>query len=95
MTSARPSLVRQSLVLTASDQEDLNRLRESSAHRSALARLVGDEAGATSEAAVLLSVIRVGLRAVQEQVEVDGYALMAAEIDGPARQTSARRRLHA
>jgi hypothetical protein len=77
----------------AKDLEDIAKLRGSAAHRSALSHLVDtDVSGDTSEASLLHAVLEAGLRAVEQQVEEEGYAQIAADIDVSARQASARRR---
>jgi hypothetical protein len=44
------------------------------------------------KAALLRAVLEVGQRAVEHQVEADGYAQMATDQEVAARQRSARRR---
>ena len=91
-TLHRPA-ARKSLPLSAKDLEDIAKLRGSAAHRSALSHLIDtDVSGDTSEASLLHAVLEAGLRAVQQQVEEEGYAQIAADIDVSARQASARRR---
>ena len=93
METLRRPAARKSLPLSARDLEDLAKLRGSEAHRAALSHLVGSEVGGdTSEASLLHAVLEAGMRAVQQQVEEQGYAQIAAEMDVTARQASARRR---
>jgi hypothetical protein len=90
-TLHRPT--RKSLPLTARDVEDLIKIRNSVAHRAALADLVDAPVSeGASEASVLQAVFEAGLRAVRHQVEEAGYAKLAAEMDASTRQASARRR---
>lgn len=91
-TLHRPA-ARKSLPLSAKDLDDIARLRDSAAHRSALSHLVdADVPGDTSEASLLHAVLEAGLRAVHQQVEEEGYAQIAADADVSARRASARRR---
>ena len=84
---------RKSLPLSAQDLDDLERLRRSASHRNALSLLADVEIPANaSEASLLHAVLEAGLRAVREQVEVQGYAQMAEQLDASPRRTSARRR---
>jgi hypothetical protein len=96
MTSIRTAgsgSARKSLPLSAQDLADLERLRRSASHRDALSLLVDVEIAANaSEASLLHAVLEAGLRAVREQVEAQGYAQMAGEIDASPRRSSARRR---
>jgi hypothetical protein len=93
METLHRAATRKSLPLSARDLEDLAKLRGSQAHRAALSHLVDAEVtGDTSEASLLHAVLEAGMRAVQLQVEDDGYAQIAEEMDAAARQTSARRR---
>ena len=93
METLRRPAARKSLPLSARDLDDLATLRGSAAHRAALSHLVDIEVrGDTSEAGLLHAVLEAGIRAVQQQVEDQGYAQIAAEMDVAARQGSARRR---
>jgi hypothetical protein len=90
------TVARKSLPLTARDLRDLDILRGSPARRGALASLVDIEVGETlSEAQLLHAVLEAGLRAVEERIEEDGYARIAAErseTEQAARRAVARRR---
>jgi len=46
----------------------------------------------SSEATLLHSVMEAGIKAVQQQVEDQGYAQIAAEMDEASQRTVARRR---
>lgn len=93
MPDLEKATVRKSLPLTERDLRDLETLRSSEAHRAALATLVSSDILKTrSEAALLRAVLEAGLRAVEHQVEADGYAQMAADLDAAAMKRSARRR---
>jgi hypothetical protein len=72
---------RPSLPLTERDERELALLRSSAAHREALDRLTALEAAAAelSESALLHAVFDVGLRAIRDEIEESGYALLAAE----------------
>jgi hypothetical protein len=93
METLRRPATRKSLPLSARDLEDLDKLRGSEAHRAALSHLVDTEVSRdTSEASLLHAVLEAGMRAVQQQVEEEGYAEIAADMNAAARQASARRR---
>lgn len=84
---------RKSLPLSERDLRDLAVLRGSTAHRAALSRLAHSEVTeASSEAAMLHAVLEAGIKAVQELVESEGYAQIAAEDAAEERQAVARRR---
>ena len=85
-------VTRKSLPLSERDLEELERLRESAVHRDALRILTGVDSRGLSEAALLKAVMDIGFNALLEQVEISGYAAIAAETDVVARQAVARRR---
>lgn len=93
MNTMRGAATRKSLPLSSRDLEDLERLRNSPAHRQALAALVESEVDVSaSEASLLHAVLQAGMRAVRHEVEEAGYAQLAAEADATARKRDARRR---
>lgn len=84
---------RKSLPLTPSDVDHLAMLRASAEHREALSDLAGSVVSErSSEAALLHAVWEVGMKAVQERVEEEGYAQLAEERDTSRRKSVARRR---
>ncbi|MFT4011090.1 MAG: hypothetical protein QM655_13725 [Nocardioidaceae bacterium] len=91
-TLAKP-VTRKSLPLTERDLADIERLRTSQAHQAAIASLAEvSVADNTSDASILHALLEIGLRAVRERVELEGYELMAQDQDAAKRQASARRR---
>lgn len=93
----RDAVVRRpSLPLTEQDEHELVRLRESSLHREALARLSGvpQVTSEVSESALLHAVFEAGLVAVRQASEDAGYAQLAVEveIEGKSHRAAARRR---
>lgn len=85
--------VRKSLPLSEGDLRDLALMRASEAHRDALARLADIEVTSEiSEATLLHAVMEAGIKAVQQQVEAQGYAQIAAELDTASQRAVARRR---
>jgi hypothetical protein len=93
MTASDRVTARKSLPMSDRDLRDLALMRGSERHREALARLsdmVVTES--TSEAALLRAVWEAGIRAVEREIEADGYAKIALEIDVDALRKSARRR---
>ena len=88
----RPT-VRKSLPLSERDLRNLEVMRGSTVHRMALSRLADVEVTeSTSEATLLHAVLEAGLKAVECEVEAQGYAQAAAEMDAAARRATARRR---
>jgi len=85
-------VARKSLPLSQRDLDELARLRESSPHRDALTALTGVDPAGLSEAALLHAVMDIGFSTLLEQVEIAGYAAMAAETDAAASKAVARRR---
>jgi len=84
---------RKSLPLSSSDVDHLAMLRASAAHREALSDLSGSAVPeSSSEAALLHAVWEVGMKAVQDRVEEEGYAQMAEDRDTSRRKAVARRR---
>jgi hypothetical protein len=88
---------RPSLPLTEQDEQALELIRTSPAYRSALTRLSGEVAEATtgmSEAALLHAVFEAGLDAIRLAAQESGYAALAAEQSTNAefRRAAARRR---
>lgn len=86
---------RKSLPLNARDIRDLALLRRSAARRGALAELAETEIDeSASEAQLLHAVLEAGLRAVELQIEEEGYAADAANqlAEDSERRTAARRR---
>lgn len=93
MDTWRKATTRKSLPLTARDLEDLAKMRSSATYRGTLGQLADVEVHPeSSEAAVLHAVWEAGVRAVQERVEAEGYAQIAAEMDAAQRKAVARRR---
>ncbi len=93
MENLKYARVRKSLPLFERDLHDLALMRGSEAHRAALAHLVDAElTSESSEATLLHSVMEAGIKAVQQQVEDQGYAQIAAEMDEASQRTVARRR---
>jgi hypothetical protein len=79
--------------LSERDLRDLAVLRGSEAHRAALSRLAQvDVTEASSEAVMLQAVLEAGIKAVEQLVEAEGYARIAAEASAENRQAVARRR---
>ena len=74
-------VMKRSLSLHERDLEQLGRLRDSGPHRDALMALTGEDPTNLSEAALLRAVMDIGFRAVREQVELAGYAAIAAHDD--------------
>lgn len=68
------------LPLSEKDLHDLDTLRGSPTHRRALDRLSVTPPDA-SEAQMLHSVFVAGMKAIEEKVEEEGYAAMAAEYE--------------
>lgn len=92
-TLKRASVTRKSLPLSERDVRDLTTMRGSDAHRAALSQLANVEVSEdASEAALLHAVMEAGIKAVEQQVEADGYARIALGMDSTARQSAARRR---
>ncbi|MFK4296304.1 hypothetical protein ABH924_001441 [Arthrobacter sp. GAS37] len=90
-TLERPT--RKNFSLTAQDLKDLELLKTSPAHRSALGELAGEQlAESSSEAAVMHAVWEAGVRSVREQIEADGYAAIAQEQNLAERKSVSRRR---
>lgn len=84
---------RKSLPLSAQDVHDLALMRESPVHREALSDLTGSAISDTaSEAAYLKALVEAGINAVRHRIEEEGYAQIAAQVDGDQRQRQARRR---
>lgn len=87
---------RASLPLTATDESDLAKVRDSAAYHRALAALVGSEIdpSTTSEASSIHAIFTAGLLALRDEVERQGYAQMAQERQPEAteRRALARRR---
>jgi hypothetical protein len=72
---------------------DLAGLRESREHRNALSALVNvDVTAGISDTALVRALLEAGVRAVEREVEDQGYARIAAEIETRRRQALARRR---
>jgi hypothetical protein len=87
--------IRKSLPLSTRDIRDLALLRSSAARRGALAELAEAEIDeSVSEAQLLHAVLEAGLRAVELQIEEEGYAADAANqrAEDIERRTAARRR---
>jgi hypothetical protein len=71
---------RPSLPLTAQDERDLARLRDSLPYRQVLSQLSGEEFDArTSEGAFLHAIFEAGLNSVRSAAEEVGYAILAAD----------------
>ena len=88
-----PVVRRPSLPLTAVDEAELVRLRESEDHRRALAMLVPggpSPVEQVTEAVLLHAVFEAGLAAVRSRAEEEGYRQLA---DDYADQGSTRRRM--
>jgi hypothetical protein len=85
-------VTRKSLPLSERDLEELERLRDSAVHRDALRTLTGVDSSGLSEAALLKAVMDIGFSALLHQVEIEGYAAMAADTDAAASKAVARRR---
>lgn len=87
---------RASLPLTARDESDLAKVRDSAAYHCALAALTGSDIdpSTTSEAAAIHAIFTAGLLALRDEVERQGYAQMAQERQPEAteRRALARRR---
>lgn len=93
MKTLKYARVRKSLPLSDRDLHNLALMRDSGAHRAALAHLVDAEVTSeSSEATLLHSVMEAGINAVQQQVEDQGYTQIAAEMDWESQRTVARRR---
>lgn len=85
--------VRKSLPLSPRDLRDIEMLRGSYAHRSALSDLSTESVDeSSSEAVVLHAIWEAGMNAVREAVEEGEYARMAEDYDMSARKAVARRR---
>lgn len=89
MTAA---VTRKSLPLSERDLEELARLRESPTHRAAMETLTGQDPTKLSEAGLLRAVMDIGFSALLEQIEISGYAAMAADSDRDELRAVARRR---
>jgi hypothetical protein len=87
---------RPSLPLTARDEHELDRLRQSPVYRDALERVAGQALNeAVSEAVLLHAIFAVGLDCVRRAAEESGYAALAADQvaeDEDHRSTARRRR---
>lgn len=88
---------RPSLPLTERDEADLATLRANDEYLEALARLADtplDHATA-SESALLHAIFEIGMNALRDSAEADGYAQIAAEsaAENGVRRATARRRL--
>lgn len=87
-----PIVRRPSLPLTEQDERDLALIRESPAHRHALAQVSGAPDDAElSEAAVLHSVFEAGLGVIHEAALEAGYAELAQAWEGSRDQARRRR----
>jgi len=75
---SEPAKARKSLPLTERDLADLERLREQTPERDALAELAGIEVESLAEAALLRVVFAAGLRAIRERAEERAYLVAAA-----------------
>lgn len=76
---SEPAKARKSLPLTERDLADLERLREQTPERDALAELAGIEVESLAEAALLRVVFAAGLRAIRERAEERAYVVAAAD----------------
>ena len=76
---SEPAKARKSLPLTERDLADLERLREQTPERDALAELAGIEVESLAEAALLRVVFAAGLRAIRERAEERAYLAAAAD----------------
>jgi hypothetical protein len=87
-TLTRKTLSRKTVPVTAEDTRTVDRVREPhSAHRAALAELLGVELSANpSEAEVLQALVEAGRMALEQQVMVTGYAALAAAQDEEDRE---------
>jgi hypothetical protein len=97
-TRVQGSVVRRpSLPLTESDEAALKALRTSPSLQDALLALASDPvvAAEASESALLRALLHVGLSAVQERAEMDGYRALAADYqhENDERRAMARRRV--
>jgi hypothetical protein len=94
---SEPAKARKSLPLTERDLADLERLRQQTPERDALAELAGIEVESLAEAALLRVIFAAGLRAIRERAEERAYLTAAADrlASGEAaegRQIARRRR---
>lgn len=91
----QPVVRRPSLPLTDADEADLELLRSSAAHRSALARLspaAPAENEDLTEGALLHAILQAGIAAVRTAAETQGYQQLAAEYASRAHQRRATAR---
>lgn len=96
-TRMRSEIVRRaSLPLTAQDDLGLATVRDSAAYHRALAALTGSDIDPSraSEATSIHAIFTVGLSALRDEVERQGYAQMAQErqLEATERRTLAHRR---
>jgi hypothetical protein len=94
---SEPTRVRKSLPLTERDLAELDRLRQQTPERAALARLCGANVIDVTESSLLHTIFIVGLHVIREQAEEDAYATAAVDrlASGEAdetRRTAQRRR---
>lgn len=91
-----PAVRRSSLPLTERNDSELAKLRGSEPHRKMLAELseVSSFPADVSEAVLLHSLFEIGLKAVQDGLELQGYRQLAAEqlATAAASRSFARRR---
>lgn len=93
MNTVNHPSVRKSLPLSQRDLQDLAMMRASEVHRHALSRLVETEVtDESSEATLLHAVMEAGINAVRQQVEDQGYAQIADQMDTAGQRATARRR---
>jgi hypothetical protein len=76
---SEPTRARKSLPLTERDLADLERLRQETPERAALARLAGADVIHVTESALLHMIFMAGLHAIREQAEEHAYAAAAAD----------------
>jgi hypothetical protein len=76
---SEPAKARKSLPLTERDLADLERLREQTPERDALAELSGITVESVTEAALLHMIFAAGLQAIRERAEERAYASAAAD----------------
>lgn len=88
---SEPARARKSLPLTERDLADLDRLRQQTPERAALARLSGADVIDVTESSLLHMIFIVGLHAIREQAEEDAYATAAADRGASAEADEIRR----